>query len=169
MKNLDEILKESLLDDDIEDQYSPDKVADEMLWQELCGSQDESYDAITKLLNYCRESKCKVIKIPKNARDFRHNGRIKVDPDKYYIYFNYTREEEGRLIALGKGNEPMYTFDIPRNPDHKYKSIPTRFINLRSDNITQDMSVVFKVKLMECPKDLVWLYERLKKEVKNKS
>ena len=155
-------LYESLLDDDIEFQFSPEDMEKMMLWNSLCGTRQKHTQTITALRYYIStEKKCKSIKLPLSSQRGR---RVDVDPNKYYIKFTVNREGESIIMGLARGDEQMYTWDIPRTENYTCK--PTRFVSLTTSKIKKDLSHSGKDVLYELPNELVWLYEKIKKEVR---
>jgi hypothetical protein len=65
-------------------------------------------------------------------------------------------------MGLAHGDELMYTWDLPRTEN--YTCRPTRFVSLTTSKIKKDLSHNGKDVLYELPNELVWLYEKIKKE-----
>ena len=161
MKHLNSILKESLLDDDISSQFNPEGIERVLLWKDLCGTRQKHIQTITTLRYYIStEKQYKNIKLPLSSQ---RGKKVDIDPNKYYIKFTVNREGESILIGLAHGDEPMYTWDIPLAGNFTCK--PTKFISLTTSKIKKDLSHNGKDVLYELPNELVWLYEKIKKEV----
>lgn len=161
MKHLDNILKESLLDDNIGSQFNPEDIERVLLWKDLCGTRQKHTQTITALRYYIStEKRYKNIKLPLSSQRGR---RVDVDPNKYYIKFTVNYEGESILMGLSHGDEQIYTWDIPRTENYTCK--PTRFVSLTTSKIKKDLSHNGKDVLYELPNELVWLYEKIKKEV----
>ena len=161
MKHLDSILKESLLDGNIDSQFNPENIERVLLWKDLCGTRQKHTQTITALRYYISDEKrYKSIKVPLSSQ---RGKRVDVDPNKYYIKFTVNREGESILMGLAHGDEPMYTWHVPVAENYTCK--PTRFVSLTTSKIKKDLSHNGKDVLYELPNELVWLYEKLKKEV----
>jgi hypothetical protein len=154
-------LYESLLDDNIENQFNPENMERLLLWKDLCGTRQKHTQTITALRYYIStEKNCKNIKLPLSSQ---RGKRVDVDPNKYYIKFTVNREGDSILMGLAQGDEQMYTWDIPRTENYTCK--PTRFVSLTTSKIKKDLSHNGKDVLYELPNEMVWLYEKIKKEV----
>lgn len=154
-------ISESLLDNDISSQFNPEDIERVLLWKDLCGTRQKHTQTITALRYYIStEKRYKNIKLPLSSQRGR---RVDVDPNKYYIKFTVNREGESILMGLAYGDEPMYTWDVPVAGN--YTCNPTRFVSLTTSKIKKDLSHNGKDVLYELPDELVWLYEKLKKEV----
>ena len=163
MKHLNETIRESLLDDDILDKYTPEKVSNIVTWQHLTGDRKEHTEEANKIHQYVSASKCKKLTLP-NRRG-RNWKPINIDENKYYIYFGLSKSMDVRIMAVAKGDEKLYTWNVPiQGP---YRTTMTRFVSLIPSKITKDLSIDLKLELYEMPKELVWLYDKAKSEVKN--
>ena len=161
MKHLDSILKESLLDENIDSKFNPEDIERLLLWKDLCGTRQKHTQTITALRYYISDEKrCKSIKVPLSSQ---RGKKVDIDPNKYYIKFTVNREGDSILMGLAHGDEQMYTWDIPRTEN--YTCNPTRFVSLTTSKIKKDLSFNGKDVLYELPNELVWLYEKIKKEV----
>lgn len=161
MKHLNDILKESLLDDDIGSQFNPENIERVLLWKDLCGTRQKHTQTLTALRYYIStEKKHKEIKLPLT---FQRGKKVEINPNKYYIMFTVNYKQEAFLVGLAYGDEQLYTWDIPRTENYTCK--PTRFISLTTSKIKKDLPHNGKEELYELPNELVWLYEKIKKEV----
>ena len=134
MKHLDNILKESLLDNDIESQFNPENIERILLWKDLCGTRQKHTQTITALRYYIStEKRYKDIKLPLSSQ---RGKRVDVDPNKYYIKFTVNREGESILMGLAHGDEQMYTWDVPVAGNYTCK--PTRFVSLTTSKIRSE-------------------------------
>jgi hypothetical protein len=78
-------LYESLLDDNIENQFNPENMERLLLWKDLCGTRQKHTQTITALRYYIStEKNCKNIKLPLSSQ---RGKKVDVDPNKYYIKF----------------------------------------------------------------------------------
>lgn len=154
-------LYESIFDDDIINKFNPENMERILLWKDLCGTREKHIQTITALRYYIStEKECKNIKLPLSSQRGR---RVDVDPNKYYIKFTVNREGDSILVGLAYGDEQMYTWDVPISGNYVCK--PTRFALLTTSKIKKDLSHNGKDVLYELPNELVWLYEKIKKEV----
>lgn len=164
MKHLKETIKESLLDDDILDKYTPEKVSNILTWQNLSGDRETHIAEANKIHQYVSTYGCKKIALPRNRG--RNWKPINIDENKYYIYFGL-KNMEVRVMGLAYGDENLYTWIIPVAIAGYKKSYPTRFISLKPSKISKGLSLDLKLELYEMPKELVWLYDMMKKEMKD--
>lgn len=154
-------ISESILDDDIGSQFNPENIERVLLWKDLCGTRQKHIQTITALRYYIStEKRYKDIKLPLSSQ---RGKQVDVDPNKYYIKFTVNYAGESILTGLAHGDEQMYTWNVPAAENYTCK--PTRFVSLTTSKIKKDLSWGCKDVLYELPDELVWLYEKLKKEV----
>lgn len=149
-------LYESILDNDLE-QKADQKVYQLQIWKNLCGNKKSFEEEASNILQYVISKKCKKFTTPTKR------GTVRFDPYTYYIVFGHKNFNVER-VCLAYGGENLYTWDV-----NKFGSTPDQYWNIHIGKIDKyifnSFSQTFSVDIYELPKELMWLYEKIKDEV----